>query len=543
MRICPQCDLRTEEAYCPDDGTITVAEEFLNQSTPDPLLGRVLNNQFRIEALLGRGGMGAVYRGTQMSLRREVAIKVILSDFARDPRNIKRFHREALSTSKLTHPNIVYLHDFGQTDDGILFIAMEYLRGRSLEQELERSGALPEGRLVPIAAQILKALHHAHGHDIVHRDLKTANVFLVTSDDGHDLVKVVDFGIAKILSHETGQSDLTKTGITVGSPAYMSPEQAINKGVDARSDLYSLGVMLYEAVLGRAPYQGETPLEVILKHLHEPPPEFPPDSEIPHPISPALRSLIMRLMAKEKSDRPADAAEALRLLPGYSDAEISGSATRSSAILDQLPPTGATGKVLRPESPASKTTDEELSALVDHELASRGGWKWLVVALAVLLVGGAAAAFWLLKKAPAAAEAAVEFPAATPIVEAPSKAPTAPERAPIRAPEPVPAPVAAPTPVPAATPASVAPGKPEPPVEASTLLTSEPLKAKVYAGEKALGQTPYTVRGKSGEAVSLKLVKRGYDVKNVVVRVGRTESVHIELIAKPTAEEADIPRL
>ena len=310
MRICPQCDQRTTEAYCPDDGTITVDEAYFTNAAPDPLLGRVLNGQFRIEALLGRGGMGAVYRGLQMSLRREVAIKVILSDFARDPRNIKRFHREALATSQLTHPNIVYLHDFGQTDDGILFIAMEFLRGRSLEDELKKTGAIPEARLVPIAAQILKALHHAHGHDIVHRDLKTANVFLVKADDGSDLVKVVDFGIAKILTSETGQSDITKTGITVGSPAYMSPEQAINKGVDARSDLYSLGVMLYECVLGRAPFTGETPLEVILKHLHEAPPELPPDDELPSPISPAFRALITQLMSKEKDDRPASAAEA-----------------------------------------------------------------------------------------------------------------------------------------------------------------------------------------------------------------------------------------
>ena len=554
MRVCPHCDKRTEERDCPDDGTITVAEELLTQAAPDPLLGRELNHQFRIEALIGRGGMGAVYRGTQMSLRREVAIKVILSDFARDPRNIKRFHREALATSKLTHPNIVYLHDFGQTDDGILYIAMEYLRGRSLEQELAKVGAIPEARLVPMAAQILRALHHAHGHEIVHRDLKTANVFLVRGDDGSDLVKVVDFGIAKILSTDTGQSDITKTGITVGSPAYMSPEQAVNKGVDARSDLYSLGVMLYECVLGHAPFTGETPLEVILKHLHEAPPELPPDDEIPHPISPALRSLIERLMSKEKEDRPASAGEALRLLPGHADAEISGSTPKPAAILDQLP---VTGQTLRASVAQAVTTSDDLSALVDQELSSRSGWKWLVALLALLLAGGGAAATWFVRSsrapeaqaqvagepstapapAPAPNPAPAPAPAPAPTPTPPSASPEAPAPSPAPAPAPVPAPAPAPAPTPKDTPApspKVEPPAPPPepppaPARAVTVLTSDPLKAKVYVGEHQVGQTPWSVHGTQGEVVVLKLIKAGFRVKTVTVIVGATENQHVEL--------------
>jgi serine/threonine-protein kinase len=555
MRICPHCQAKTEAEFCPDDGTITVPEE-LFAAAPDPLLGKVLNGRYRIDRCLGVGGMGAVYVGEQISVQREVAIKVILSEFAKDPNNIKRFHREALATSKLTHPNIVYLHDFGQTPDGILYIVMEHLKGCTLQEEISQRGAIPEDRLVRIAAQMFRALHHAHHAGVIHRDLKTANVFLVEGDTESDLVKVLDFGIAKILSRDTGASDITKTGITVGSPAYMAPEQAMNKGVDARSDLYSVGVILYEAATGSPPFEGSTPLEIILKHINEPAPEMPPNEHLPWAVSPELRGLIRSLLDKDQEKRPADALAALRLLPGYADAEISSQSAPRPVVRD---PSASREPSHQPERPAVlpstpppmavaptrvTSSGDALAALVEEDLrAPRGTWK-AVVALLLVALGFGGYLVWrfiLSPEPPAPAPAATAqvdkpgpapqaSPSATPEVTALAVKPTdAPPASPEAAAAEVSAPRATPEVVPAAEAAAQAPGDTQAATVATTLVTSVPTGAKVYVGELEKGSTPYTLSGPAGQAVELRLVKLGFKVRRQAVTIGAQPEVQVTL--------------
>lgn len=561
MRICPHCEKHTDKEFCPDDGSITVSEEIFNGTTADPLIGRVLNDRYEILGIIGQGGMGAVYRGTQISVQREVAIKVILSDFARDPKNIKRFHREALATSKLTHPNIVYLHDFGQTHDGIPYIVMEYLKGKPLDAILEESRVLPEDRVVSIAAQILKALHHAHGHDVIHRDLKTANVFLVQSRGEQELTKVVDFGIAKILSKGTGQSDITKTGITVGSPAYMSPEQAMNKGVDVRSDLYSLGIILFECLCGAQPYEGETPLEVILKHINEPAPAMPPDDELPYPVSEQMRSLVQMMLEKRKEDRPASAAEALRLLPGYDDADISGAMPRPStadvtfagpektpqpaAIVPQEEP--RTSEVASSLSSAAFNgvgSSDDLSAVLDDDLipASSGAWRVVIALLFLLLAGGAWAAWQFIGSAegdPAATDgagtaspvAAIQAPADVTVEEKAAalvevvgvEAQVIERRETAAAVELIP---------------EVKASEPEEPKVALSpvLIESVPSDAKVYYGMVPKGTTPFALEAEEGKTYKLRLVRKGYVEAFVTVTGGKDSKRLVTLKKKRSSK-------
>ena len=278
------------------------ARNFHGGGEADPLLGRVINDRYQILEQIGQGGMGRVYRSLQSPLDRVVALKVLGAGHDRDPNFYKRFFLEASVTAKLTHPNTITLYDYGRTDDGIFFIAMEYLNGRTLSAAMQQDGPLAQERVIHIAQQICRSLREAHALGIVHRDLKPANVMLLRQHDDHDFVKVLDFGLVKFFSGESPESDITNAGTFMGSPHYIAPEQARNQSPDQRCDIYSLGVLLYHMLTGKVPFTAAAPVDIILKHLHEtpvPPCELRSELE----LSLELQDLVLKCMAKSRDDR------------------------------------------------------------------------------------------------------------------------------------------------------------------------------------------------------------------------------------------------
>ncbi|MBH24745.1 MAG: hypothetical protein CMH57_09900 [Myxococcales bacterium] len=281
----------------------------LPHSGADHLLGRTIGGNFKLLEVIGKGAAGKVYRGEQLSLGKEVAVKVLHKHLLGDRSLVGRFHREARATSRLNHPNCIQIIEFGQADTGELFIAVEYLPGHTLAQVLRRDFPLPAPRLLRIAEQICSALEEAHAQGIVHRDLKLENVMLIDNRGERDFVKVLDFGIVKIIDDEDGPNEgtLTKAGNVCGTPEYMAPEQAQGGDITPQTDLYAVGVMLYHIVTGQLPYTGGTPLVVATQHIMDPTPharQVRPDLNIP----PELDDLIARCMAKAPADRPRSAA-------------------------------------------------------------------------------------------------------------------------------------------------------------------------------------------------------------------------------------------
>jgi eukaryotic-like serine/threonine-protein kinase len=237
-------------------------------AAPDPLIGRVINGRFKIVSVIARGGMGKVYRAEQSPLGRICALKVLSPKYEgdRDPEFHKRFFLEASTASKLTHPNTVTVFDYGQSDDEIYYIAMEYIEGKTLHRVLREESPFSESRTAHIARQICRSLREAHGIGVVHRDLKPGNVLLVDREDERDHVKVLDFGLVK--DTESGE-DLTQKGLFMGSPKYMAPEQITGGAVSARTDIYALGVMMYEMLSTKVPFDKGASVGTLMSHVHD----------------------------------------------------------------------------------------------------------------------------------------------------------------------------------------------------------------------------------------------------------------------------------
>ncbi|MDB4944347.1 MAG: Serine/threonine protein kinase PrkC, regulator of stationary phase [Labilithrix sp.] len=273
------------------------------KAVPDPMLGRVIAERFRIVSLIARGGMGKVYVAEQAPLGRLCAIKILNPNYTGDgdPEFHRRFYREASITSRITHPNSVTIFDYGKTDDDVYYMAMELLEGQTLHQALREVGTMHEERVGRIAQQMCRALREAHALDVIHRDLKPANIFLTRHGDDEDFVKVLDFGLVKHLS-ERPEEQLTQTGLFMGSPKYMAPEQIQGAVVDARTDVYSLGIMMYEMLAGKVPFERATSVNILMAHVGEPPP--PMRTINPNLVcSPAFEDLVMRCIAKDPNER------------------------------------------------------------------------------------------------------------------------------------------------------------------------------------------------------------------------------------------------
>ncbi|MBN8612389.1 MAG: serine/threonine protein kinase, partial [Deltaproteobacteria bacterium] len=284
----------------------------------DPWLGRVLANVYKVEAKIGEGGMGAVYRATHVHLGKQVAVKVLTDAIAQKRDAVERLRQEAIAASSIDHDNIVDVVSFDRFDDGSVFIVMELLRGESLAERIEvrrtQQRALSISEAVSVALQVCDALGAAHERGIVHRDLKPENVFLAKKGE-RERVKVLDFGISKIKTADAEQVRMTRTGQLVGTPLYMSPEQARGEtDIDRRVDVYALGVMLFEMLAGAPPFDGRNYFELLWKHGNEPPPSL--RARVPElACPPELDEAIMRALAKERDARfqtMGELAEALR---------------------------------------------------------------------------------------------------------------------------------------------------------------------------------------------------------------------------------------
>ena len=282
------------------------------------LKGRCLDGKYELTDVLGVGGMGVVYRGIQLSVDRPVAVKVISRSYSKDPSAQKRFRREAQLTCKLVHPNSIRMFDFGTSEEGLPYLVMELLEGHELSAEIRERGRLPAGRAVDVAMQVLASLHEAHRLGIVHRDMKPANVFLLRMASGRDHVKVMDFGIAKVTGADVEISQFTRVGTVVGSPSYMSPEQVQGTPLDGRSDLYSVGVILFEMLTGQKPFRADEASSVMIMQVETPTPRLrtvAPDLVGHEPLD----AVIGRFMAKRRDERPASAMEAIALLEAAMD--------------------------------------------------------------------------------------------------------------------------------------------------------------------------------------------------------------------------------
>jgi eukaryotic-like serine/threonine-protein kinase len=301
------------------------------QPGPGSHPGRIIGGQFRVRRRLGAGGMGVVYLADQIGVERAVAVKLIRKELSRDEDVNLRFQREARAVGRLNHPGIVQIYTLGQTEVGELFLAMEYVDGRPLSALREPGHPLTEARVLPIVAQILEALAVAHADGIVHRDLKPENVMLAASHGRRDVVKILDFGLVRMLGDDAGV--ITRTGEIAGTPRYMSPEQARGEPLDQRSDIYSLGMIAYELLVGRSPWDAQTPLEHLRFHRTEPVP--PPSERAPEiPLDPRTERFVMRCLEKDPGVRYRDGADALAALRGFLD---DVTAPPASAVLTDAP--------------------------------------------------------------------------------------------------------------------------------------------------------------------------------------------------------------
>lgn len=290
------------------------SEEIVIPEIPDPYIGTTLGERYRILKKLGAGGMGAVYLAEHIVIERKVAIKILGQDYATKADLVQRFIQEARAAARIGHENIVEVHDFGETASGSVFFAMEYLEGTDLAGLIQRRGVLTAPEIRAISIQICKALAAAHSKQIVHRDLKPENIFLIEKDGRRDFVKILDFGIAKINNVDDTGGKLTRAGMIFGTPEYMSPEQARGEIPDHRVDIYALGCIIYEMLTGKVPFQGETFMGTLTKHMFELP--EPPSRRAPQPVPPDLEAICLRAMDKDRDRRFQTMVEFAQALDG-----------------------------------------------------------------------------------------------------------------------------------------------------------------------------------------------------------------------------------
>lgn len=398
----------------------------MSGQSPDPIVGSVVSGRYRVVKRLGEGGMGQVYLAIHDAIEKKIALKVLRPEYSAKEEIITRFQQEAISASRIKHPNVLEVFDFGMLDNGCAFLAMEFLQGNDVADELVRLGSLETPRALRIVLQVCRALTSAHKAGVVHRDMKPDNIFLLRTDDGEEIVKIVDFGIAQLRNpDEEAKSDakprrrLTKTGMIFGTPEYMAPEQAAGKAADLRVDVYATGIILFEMLTGAVPFTGDSFMAVLAAHLNDPAPsmmEYRPDLQ----ISQELHNIVARMLAKKPEDRFQSMAEVSAALlstpeaqglsgsgempmsmlhPGSLTAPVLGSGHVTSAQFHQ-PSSAATASTVPPVQPAtsvkpaSHTLEAATTSGQKPKKSNLVGIVAGVLGVGVLAGGGALAMMW-----------------------------------------------------------------------------------------------------------------------------------------------------
>jgi predicted Ser/Thr protein kinase len=448
----------------------------------DPLIGQVLDGRYEIEKVLGEGGMGLVYKARHTTLGKPLAIKVLKAEVSKDAEIVQRFRQEAQSATAIGNHHIIDISDFGVLADGSTYFVMEFLDGISLTKAIEPGKPIEARRQIHIAKQLCRALGAAHDIGIVHRDLKPDNIYLILRGGDKDFVKVLDFGIAKVGG---AKSKLTQVGQVFGTPHYMSPEQCAGTAVDKRTDVYALGVIMYEMASSRVPFDADNLMGILTKHLYEEPikpHDLPPPTDVP----PALEAIIMKCLAKKADIRYQSMQEVL------ADLELVEQGLTPQAVVEGVRRASATGSMRTDTMNASSAA---LSVDVgDVALPKKSNTGIIIGAVAaLLLVGGGA--FFALR---GGEEPVAVTPEPAPVQQAAVQPP---------APEPVAAPV---EPKAEEKPAAVA---------VQVTISSKPSGAEVYASGALIGRTPYQVQRPQRGEPSLDLLLKADGYKDQPVRI------------------------
>ncbi|MDD5305781.1 MAG: serine/threonine-protein kinase [Deltaproteobacteria bacterium] len=495
MKACPKCGCRYpgNEEFCPKDGT-TLQE--MDKPTDDPLVGATIDGRYKVEKKLGEGGMGVVYLATHAIIGKKCALKVLRGELSGEKEVAERFTQEARAAAAIGNEHIIEITDFGTLGDGSAYFVMEFLDGKPLHDVIEENPQMDPARVLRIVAQCCDALDAAHSATIVHRDLKPDNIFLIKRSSDQDFVKILDFGIAK-MARETGR--LTRTGMIFGTPQYMSPEQAAGTAMDGRTDIYSMGIIMYELLCGHVPFEADTFMGVLTKHLYEEP--IPPRRLLPPVDVPSnVEAVLLKAIAKKPERRyqsMKDFGEDIRsIIDGKTPA----------IVFDKMRETATTTV---PPPPPSAIVGGSSRRQSRDEPRARSRWPLFAGLGAIPVVGGIVAAVLLLGGGKDG-QGAAATPKPVPVAVNPASTPVAPA--------PAPAPVA---PAPAA-------------VEHITI-TSDPPGASLFKSGALMGPLPFAIIKPASGATDVYTVKLdGYKDMDVVVAETTPQDFKVALERRPT---------